>query len=140
LPIWIGPFEATALAMTLQSAEMVRPGPYQFTSNVLGAAGGRIREVRIVRLEEGAFYAETVIDGPGGIRSVDSRPSDAMNLALLSEAPIRVDAAVLETAQHQSRLPVAAEDCETEFPEGPAEIVTETKEEWERQLRALRRE
>jgi RNA polymerase sigma factor (sigma-70 family) len=140
LPIWIGSFEAIALAMTLEKAEMVRPGPYQFTENVLGAAGGRIREVRINRLEEGTFYAETIVEGPAGVSAIDCRPSDAMNLALVSGAPIRVDPDLLGAVQLESRLPLTIEECEAEFPDGTTEIVTETKEERERQLRSLRRE
>jgi bifunctional DNase/RNase len=91
LLIWIGPFEGTALAMSLQGAELPRPGSFQFTAALLAAAGGALQEVRVTRLVEGTFYAEAVVDGAAGRGGVDARPSDALTLALLTGAPIRVD-------------------------------------------------
>jgi len=74
------------------------PGPriYQLAANLLAAAGSRITEVRITRLAEGVFYAVAVVEAPGGAVEVDARPSDAVNLAVRSGAPIRVDAAILD--------------------------------------------
>ena len=96
LPIWIGPPEATALAVTLAAEEMPRPMTYQFTASLLGAAAATVVEARITRLVEGTFYGLVVIDGPQGRREIDARPSDALNLALVAGAPIRVDAALLD--------------------------------------------
>ena len=59
-------------------------------------AGSRLTEVRITRLVESVFYAVVVTQAPGGVVEVDARPSGALNLAVLSGAPLRVDAAVLE--------------------------------------------
>ena len=95
LPIWTGAPEATALAVTLVSSEMPRPMTYQLASNLLTAAGARVTEVRITRLLDSTFYAVVVLDGPNGPHEVDSRPSDALNLALVCEAPIRVSGDVL---------------------------------------------
>ena len=96
LPIWIGPFEAAALAVAMESVETPRPMSYQLMSNLVAATGGKVRDVRVTRLAEGTFYAEVLIGGAAGNQEVDARPSDALNLALVAGCPIWVDEAVLE--------------------------------------------
>ena len=91
LPIWVGPAEATALAMTLEAVEMPRPLTYQLAVGLLAAAGAQAAETRITRLDGGTFYAVVIVDGPAGRREVDARPSDAVTLATMVNAPIRVD-------------------------------------------------
>jgi RNA polymerase sigma factor (sigma-70 family) len=91
LPIWIGPAEATALALALESAEMPRPFTYKLAAGLVEAGGSRIAEVKITRLLERMFYAVVVVQGPDGLREVDARPSDAVNLAVASGVPIRLD-------------------------------------------------
>jgi len=81
LPIWIGPAEATALAVSLEAQETPRPLTYQLAERLLAAAGSHVTEVRVTRLADPVFYAMVVIDGPGGRHEVDARPSDAVNLA-----------------------------------------------------------
>ncbi|HWI71281.1 MAG TPA: bifunctional nuclease domain-containing protein [Baekduia sp.] len=95
LPIWVDTAEATALAAALEAVELPRPGTYAFAAALLTAAGGTISTVRIARLEGGVFYA--VVELEGGA-SLDARPSDALNLALLTGAPIAVEEAVLAAA------------------------------------------
>jgi RNA polymerase sigma factor (sigma-70 family) len=96
LPIWIGPAEAIALALSLEAQETPRPLTYQMTARLLEASGGHITEVRITRLDGGTYYAAIVIDGPAGREEVDARPSDAVNLALVTGAAIRADSALLD--------------------------------------------
>ncbi len=96
LPMYTGATEAVALACSLEATEMPRPMTYQLAANLLTAAGSRLTEVRITRLTEGVFYAVVVVEGPGGVVEVDARPSDALNLAVVSGTPVRVNAAVLE--------------------------------------------
>jgi RNA polymerase sigma factor (sigma-70 family) len=120
LPMYTGSAEAVALACSLDATEMPRPMTYQLAANLLTAAGSRLTEVRITRLTEGVFYAVVVVEGPGGLVEVDARPSDALNLAVVSGAPVRVDAAVLgdpevdahpEWEQYPARIPdLAAEE------------------------------
>ena len=134
LPMYTGSAEAIALACSLDAVEMPRPMTYQLAANLLTAAGARLTEVRITRLVEGVFYAVVVVEAPGGdveapggvieaprvVVEVDARPSDALNLAVLSGAPVRVDAAVLsdpevdrhtEWEQYSARGPdLAAEE------------------------------
>jgi bifunctional DNase/RNase len=92
LLIWIGSGEALALARTLEGVQLPRPSVYHLTTALLQAAGRRLAEARITALTDQVIYAQTVLDD-GTV--VDARPSDALNLALLADAPIQVDAAVL---------------------------------------------
>jgi RNA polymerase sigma factor (sigma-70 family) len=96
LPIWIGPAEATALALVLEQIQQPRPGVYQFAASLLTGAGGRLREVRVTELTESTFYAQAILTDN---TSVDARPSDALTLALVTDAPIYVAAGVLKQAE-----------------------------------------
>lgn len=96
--IWIGRAEGEALAMAMEQVEMPRPMTYACTVNLLEAAGARIEAIHIVALREMTYYAEIQLAGPAGRRSVDARPSDALNLAALTGAPIRVAPEVIEQA------------------------------------------
>jgi RNA polymerase sigma-70 factor (ECF subfamily) len=103
LPIWIGRPEATALASVLREVELPRPGPYHFAASLVSAAGATLREVRISRLAESTFYARAILADGG---EVDARPSDAITLALVTGAPVLVEAEVLEeSARCEARMP-----------------------------------
>ena len=111
LPIWIGPAEAAALALTMESAETPRPFTYQLAAHMVAAAGSGITEVRITKLAAAIFYATVVVSAPDGPKEVDARPSDAVNLALVSSAPIKIDASVFGMARqppHDEDLPADA--------------------------------
>jgi RNA polymerase sigma factor (sigma-70 family) len=83
--IGVGRAESFSLALTLAGRELPRPLTYQFTAALLAAAGGRLREVRVTRLTDEVFFAQAVLTS-GAV--VDCRPSDALNLAALSQAPV----------------------------------------------------
>lgn len=100
LPIWIGAAEATALAGRLHAVERQRPDTYRFAADLLDAAAARLREVRIVRLAEMIFYAQAVLEDGA---QVDARPSDAINLALVTGVPVLVEEAVLAQAADSER-------------------------------------
>lgn len=123
LPIWVGEAEGTAVAMHLESVQMPRPLTVAFAANLLQAGGAKLREVRIDRLVEQTFYATAIVEGSEGTTTVDARPSDAINLALLVGAPIRVEAGILETEGRRM-------DTLNETTEGPAEIVAEVMASW----------
>lgn len=99
LPIWIGAFEATAMSLSLERVANARPLTYAFAADLFHASNGQVREVRIDRLEEHVFYATVVTDGAAGERLVDARPSDALNLALVVNAPIRVSSVILDAME-----------------------------------------
>jgi RNA polymerase sigma factor (sigma-70 family) len=120
LPIWIGPAEASVMAMSLESAETPRPFTHKLAASLVGAAGARVAEVRITRLAGQVFYALVIVDGPAGRQDVDARPSDAVNLALATGAPIRVEAGLFAAALTDERagelasLPVATAEIAVE--------------------------
>jgi len=122
LPIWIGPAEATAMAISLESVEHPRPMTYRLAASLVQAAGSQLREVRITRLTDSVFYATVVLGGPGGPQEVDARPSDAVNLALVADVPILVDSRLLSDA-------VAAHYAEAmAYPTGTAELAAEIRQ------------
>ena len=106
---------------------------YQFMTSLLEATGGRLAEARVTRLDDGTFYGVAVVDGPAGTREVDARPSDVLNLALLTGAPIRVDPGVLAEASQSDKGARLAEAAA--YPDGTATIVAEFQAEME-QVRA----
>jgi RNA polymerase sigma factor (sigma-70 family) len=119
LPIWIGPAEASVLALALESVETPRPFPYKLAAGLVEAAGAQITEVRITRLLDAIFYACVVVAGPDGPREVDARPSDAVNLALVSGAPIRVNRELFDPS-------IAGECADWSFAAATADIAAET--------------
>ncbi|MFO0747665.1 MAG: bifunctional nuclease family protein [Myxococcota bacterium] len=99
LPIFIGGLEATAIASVLASVKMPRPMTHDLMSTLLDAVQCRVAKVEVTRLEAGTFFAEiTLADQHGGELVLDARPSDALALALRTEAPITVHPAVLAEA------------------------------------------
>ncbi|MGI8854390.1 MAG: bifunctional nuclease family protein [Thermomicrobiales bacterium] len=98
LPIWIGHFEAEAIAMELQGVEAARPLPYDIMKTIIEALGGKVRRILVVGLRDDVFYATIVIEVAGRQVEVDSRPSDAIALAVRTKVPIFVDESVIEKA------------------------------------------
>jgi bifunctional DNase/RNase len=99
LPIEIGWAEAFSLAARLGGIEWRRPMTYQFVAALVQALGGRVRRVRIDRIVEETYVATVEVEGPPGVRLVDARPSDALNLAALVQAPIFAAPGVLHEAE-----------------------------------------
>ena len=128
LPIWIGEAEATALALHLERVSLPRPLTYAFAAQVLTAAGGHLREVRIDRLDGDVFYATAVVAGPEGNHEVDARPSDALNLALLLDAPIRVAEEILASTADCSMDEWSRQD---ELTDGAAVIAAQVTARWD---------
>ena len=95
LPIWIGPNEANAIILEQQGVEPARPLTHDLFRDVIGALGHSLKEVRIVDLQEGTFYADLIFDND--IR-VSARPSDSVAIALRMGVPIHVEEAVLAEA------------------------------------------
>jgi bifunctional DNase/RNase len=98
LPIWIGEFEAHAIAMQLQGVETPRPLPYDLMRAMLGELQGSIAHVIVNALSMDVFYARVVVKVDGRTIELDSRPSDAIALAIRSGSPIFVADDVMEQA------------------------------------------
>lgn len=99
LPIWIGPFEATAISLVIEHQEVPRPMTHDLFMTALRELGGEVEKVVITDLKEGTFFAELHVTKGGEALVLDARPSDAIALALRAGRPILVRRAVLEKAQ-----------------------------------------
>jgi bifunctional DNase/RNase len=98
LPIWIGPAEADAIAVKLQGATVPRPLSHDLLHSVIGALGATLNSIVINDLRSDTFYAKIILNVDGRQMEVDSRPSDALALAVRAEVPIYAEEAVLDKA------------------------------------------
>jgi len=96
LVVEIGEAEAFSLAASLQGVEFRRPMTNDFAAALVRALAGRVTQVRLDRLEDGAYAATADVAGPLGTQAVDARASDALNLAARSGAAVLVSPAVLD--------------------------------------------
>ena len=100
LPIWIGVYEANAIALHLEGVEPPRPMTHDLAIRLIDTLEARMVRVVVNDLADNTFFAKIILDGENGERVVDSRPSDAIALALRTQAPIYVTETVLEKASH----------------------------------------
>ncbi len=98
LPIWVGPYEAEAITIALQEQEVIRPLTHDLLKNVFGILNARIKRVEIVSLRNDIFYGNIVAEVNGREINIDSRPSDAIALALRAKVPILVALTVMNMA------------------------------------------
>lgn len=98
LPIWIGRFEAEAIAMVLQGVDATRPLPYDLLTNVLGELDTKIEHIVVSDLNQDVFYASIILDKSGTMVQIDSRPSDAIAVAVRANVPILVEESVMDRA------------------------------------------
>jgi len=99
LPIWVGIFEANAIALRLENVETPRPMTHDLLTSVIANVEGTVTRVVINDLVESTFYARIFMSLGARELEIDARPSDALALALRTEAPIFVDQSVLDQAQ-----------------------------------------
>ena len=98
LPIWIGAAEADAIAVKLQEVTVPRPLTHDLLYSVVGALGATVNSIVVSDLKNDTFFAKIILNVDGGQMEVDSRPSDAIALAVRVEAPIYAEETVLEKA------------------------------------------
>jgi bifunctional DNase/RNase len=98
LPIWIGPWEANAIAMKLQGLTPERPLTHDLFASVLEELGATVREVVIADLADETFHARILLDAGGTLHEIDSRPSDALALAVRTGVRIYAAESVLDRA------------------------------------------
>jgi bifunctional DNase/RNase len=98
LPIWIGPAEADAIAVKLQNVELSRPLTHDLLQSVISTLGASVEYIVVSGLKEDTFYARLALIIDGGALDIDSRPSDALALAVRVGAPIYAEESVLEKA------------------------------------------
>jgi len=95
LPIWIGHPEAAAILMKLQNAELPRPMTHDLLVNAIGALSATVSSVTVTDLRDNTFYATVKLQTGAEELDLDSRPSDAIAIAVRAEAPIFVSSALL---------------------------------------------
>ena len=117
LPIWIGHPEAAAILMKLQGASTPRPMTHDLLTEILSQLDAHVSRITVTELRENTFYAQVTVQLDGQEIEVDSRPSDAIALAIRAEAPIYAADHVIE----ESAIEFEGEDVNEE------EIVTEFK-------------
>jgi bifunctional DNase/RNase len=99
LPIWIGVFEANAIALRLESVETPRPMTHDLLRSAIETIGAKVSKIVISDLRDNTFYAQIHVQTNGTAVEIDARPSDAIALALRTESPIFVLQPVLDKAQ-----------------------------------------
>ena len=98
LPIWVGFFEANAIALKIEGVPTPRPMTHDLLKNMIDAVGAVLKRVEINKLESNTYYANLHMELDGKEFVIDSRPSDAIALALRTESPVFVEEEVLEAA------------------------------------------
>ena len=98
LPIWIGIYEAESITIALQEVEVARPLTHDLVKNIFSELNARIIQVEVVALRDDTFYGNIVAEADGRTLNIDSRPSDALAIAVRAHIPILVDQAVMDAA------------------------------------------
>lgn len=98
LPIWVGPYEAESITVALQEVEISRPLTHDLLKNMFTLFNSKIIRVEIVDLKEDVYYGNIVAETDGKTINIDSRPSDAIALAVRAHVPILASQAVMEEA------------------------------------------
>lgn len=126
LAIWIGPFEADALRVELAGMEVTRPLTHDLLKSIITQLGGKVEHVVVNDLSHDVFYARVRIHVDGRVVDIDSRPSDAINLAVRLKVPIFVEDMVMEKAGIHPEDEI---DAEPELSSGHGEGEPEEAEE-----------
>jgi bifunctional DNase/RNase len=99
LPIWVGIFEANAIALQIENIATPRPMTHDLLRNVIHDLKAEVQKIVVCDLQENTFYALIYLEMNGGTVAIDARPSDAIALALRTRAPIFVEDAVIDNAK-----------------------------------------
>jgi bifunctional DNase/RNase len=138
LPIWIGLLEATSMATELEGVKMNRPMTHDLLKNLLEQFGASVESIEVTALKENTFYAMINLALDGQQLSVDSRPSDAISLALRTGSPIYVAKEVLEASSVLSEGSAEDGSDEDEIEEeGALDLSDVAPEEWSNILEKL---
>jgi len=111
LPIWVGIFEANAIALELEKVSTPRPMTHDLLKNILDGLGITVQQITVNDLKENTFYATIDLNHNGSVVQIDARPSDAIALALRTNAPIFVAENVVAQAKN---IEVSEEKEETD--------------------------
>jgi len=112
LPIWVGVYEANAIALEIEKVSTPRPMTHDLIKNVLTGLDAAVHKVVVTELKDDTFYAVIWLEREGRVISIDSRPSDALALALRVDCPIFVDDEVLKNSKLAANLSAKSTDEE----------------------------
>ncbi|HUI80723.1 MAG TPA: bifunctional nuclease family protein [Bryobacteraceae bacterium] len=104
LPIWVGVYEANAIALEIEKVSTPRPMTHDLIKSLLLGLNTALRKVVVSELKDDTFYAVIWLDRDGDLISVDSRPSDALALALRLDCPIYVEESVLKSSKRDATI------------------------------------
>jgi uncharacterized protein len=99
LPIWVGLYEANAIAIEVEKAQMARPMTHDLLKNLVHGLNAQVQRIVVTELKDDTFYAVIWMEQNGETVALDARPSDALALALRADCPIFVDEDVLRAAK-----------------------------------------
>jgi uncharacterized protein len=99
LPIWVGVYEANAIAMEIEKVTTPRPFTHDLIKNLLNGLNARVHKIVVTELRDDTFFAVIWMERDGKVISIDSRPSDALAVALRVDCPIYVDEEVLKSSK-----------------------------------------
>lgn len=122
LPIWIGPYEAEAITVSLQQMEVARPLTHDLLRNVFSRLKAEVRQVNITELRDDVYYAQILVSVNGEMVEIDSRPSDALALAVRVHVPIFVEETVMEEAAAEPDTSVETEEMMEDADEERLEV------------------
>lgn len=129
LPIWIGVFEASAIATHLEGIKLTRPMTHDLLKSVLDSLDGTLVRVEIVDLKESTFFAVLLVKrNVGDDVRIDARPSDAIALAIRTGKPVFVEEAVIEKAKDQKQ-PSPQTKAEMKSPEELKDLLQQLSDE-----------
>jgi bifunctional DNase/RNase len=109
LPIWVGLYEANAIAIQMENVATPRPMTHDLLRNVIQDLNASVQKIVVCDLQENTFYALIYLALNGGTVAIDARPSDAIALALRTRAPIYVEEAVIDSAKTFDPVPEKAD-------------------------------
>ena len=112
LPIWVGMYEANAIALEIEKSATPRPMTHDLLKNLVRGLNASVQKVVVTELKNDTFYAVIWLDREGELISVDSRPSDALALALRLDCPIYVEESVLKSSKVASSISDKVNDAE----------------------------
>jgi len=124
LPIWIGIYEAEAIALALQEVEVARPLTWDLLKNVFSIMDARILRVEVTSLHDDTYYGNIVVEFDGRMLDIDSRPSDAIALAVRAHVPILVARPILESigVTPEEDLQETARDINQQSETNPSDV------------------
>ena len=109
LPIWVGIFEANAIALQIENIATPRPMTHDLLRNVIRDLNASVQKIVVCDLQENTFYALIYLSWNGEVVAIDARPSDAIALALRTRAPIYVEDSVIDNAKTFDPVPEKAD-------------------------------